>query len=99
MQSSDPNRLTVERVGHVNVVRFPREVVLSGETARGVGQQLLPLVRQSHEQPLLLDAGNVRSLSSMLIAQLIELHREARGLGGRFALCNLRPDVLEILIN
>jgi anti-sigma B factor antagonist len=80
----------VATVGAVTVARFTREIVLAGQLAEAVGDRLAALLAGR----LVVDFANVRSLSSLMLAKLVTLNRAA---AGRLALCNLRPDVREIM--
>ena len=53
--------------------------------------------RARSRPPLLVDFGNVQSLSSSMLGKLIELNRAAKSAGARMSLFNLRPDVREIM--
>jgi anti-anti-sigma factor len=88
--------LEVESRQGADVARFAREVVLSGSPAEAAGEQLMALVSQPGRR-LLVDFGNVKSLSSLMLGKLLRLNRAAQEGGGRLALFNLRPDVREIL--
>lgn len=89
--------LVTSVVGGVTVALFGNEVILSGPDAEAVGGRLAALLAEPGRQRLLLDFANVRSLSSIMLGKLISLNRAATSAGGRLALCNLRPDIAEIL--
>ncbi len=89
--------LAIERRPDAVVARFTREVILSGQFAAFVGEPLIALVGEVGQRPLLIDFGNVRSLSSLMLGKLTELARAANSAAVRLALFNLRPDVREIL--
>jgi len=91
-----PSFFEIEPVGPVTVARFTHDVVLSGQRADAVGKQLGDLLGEPGRQRLLLDFTNVTSLSSHMLSKLVLLNRRAESLGGRLALCNMRPDVLGI---
>src|SRR5271166_4671477 len=95
-QAQEP-RLEVTTVGDVTVARFNREVVISGRLAETVGDQLMDLLAGPARGRVLLDFANVKSLSSLILGKLVLLNRAAEGAGGRLALCNLRPDIYEIM--
>jgi anti-anti-sigma factor len=88
--------LRVDSVGGRTVVRFTREVVLTGPQAEAVGEDLARLVGETGPGRLVLDFGNVRSLTSLMLSKLVRLEQAARAAGGELALCNLRPDVQAI---
>ncbi len=79
------------------IARFTRPVSLCGEVAEAVAEQLATLVSESGRQRLLLDFGNVDSLTSFMLGQLVTLKRKAEAAGKRLALFNLSPYVRQIL--
>ena len=89
--------LQVERRGDAVVARFTRELVLSGLMAEAAAEQLRALLAEPGRQPLLVDFGNVLSLSSLMLGQLIGLSRAADAAGVRLSLFNLRSAVRGIL--
>lgn len=89
--------LEVERRDDAVIARFSREVVLTGLEAETAAEQLTALLAEPGRQRLLIDFGNVRSLSSLMLSKLIVLHRAAGSAGMRLGLFNLRPDVRGIL--
>jgi anti-anti-sigma factor len=98
MKPQQPNSgLAVERRDGAVVVRFRREVVLTGPEAEAAAEQLTALLAEVGQRPLLVDFGNVRSLSSFMLGKLVGLSRAAGSAGARLALFNLRPDVRGIL--
>lgn len=88
--------LVIDSLGKVAVARFSREVVLSGGLAVDFGEKMAAALRPN-QNALLLDFGNVKSLSSLILGKLISLNRKAESLGGRLALCNLQPDIRDIM--
>jgi anti-anti-sigma factor len=96
-QENTKSCLAIEQVGKVAVARFTREVVLSGQPAEAIGDQLIALLGEPGRHWLLLDFDRVRSLSSLMLAKLVALSRTAEAVGGRFALCNLHAVIAEIL--
>jgi anti-sigma B factor antagonist len=95
MQES-AGRLEVERRGDAVIARFPREVVLTGSEAEAAGEQLNALLAEPGLRRLLMNFGNVRSLSSLMLGKLVGLNSAAAAAGVRLALFNLRPEVREI---
>jgi anti-anti-sigma factor len=87
----------VERRGDAVVARFAHEMVLSGAEAEAAAERLMALLAGPGSQPLLIDFGNVRSLSSLMLGKLVELSRAARSAEVRLGLFNLRPEVRGIL--
>lgn len=89
--------LDVEILGDVLIARFPGSVSLNGPTAGVVSEQLASLLSEEGRQRLLVDFGNVQSLTSFMLGQLVTLNRKAQAGGRRFALFNLAPHVREVL--
>ena len=95
-QQSDTG-VRVEWRGDAAVARFTREVVLSGPEAEAAADRLAALLGEVGDGLLLVDFGNVQSLSSLMLGKLVALSRAANSAGARVALFNLRPDVREIM--
>jgi anti-anti-sigma factor len=92
--SLDP--LQMEQIDEVTVVRFVEPVILTGTAAEAVSDRLGRLVEERNHCRLLLNCGNVQSLTSLMLGKLIALHNRAKAAGGRLALCALSPDVQQI---
>lgn len=88
--------LEVNQSGQVTVVTFSKDLILTGEKTDEVAKDLVRLVDQAGQCKLILDLGNVRSLTSSFLGKLIMLDRKVQPLGGRLALCNLSPDLHEV---
>jgi anti-anti-sigma factor len=65
-------------------------------TAQAVGEQLLSLADGLGGGQLYLDLGNVRYLTSTMLAKLLALHKKLSAAGGRLRLHNLTPCAYEI---
>ncbi len=79
------------------IARFNHEVVLSGQEAEAVSERLMAMLKDRGRRQLLVDFGNVKSLSSLMLGKLVQLNRVADSGGVKLALFNLRPDVHGIL--
>jgi anti-anti-sigma factor len=88
--------LHIEYVGEVTVARFAREVILCGAEADSAAARLTALLAGPGPHQLLLDFGNVHSLSSLMLSKLLALNRATESGHGRLTLCNLRPAIREI---
>jgi anti-anti-sigma factor len=88
--------LQIEQAGNVTIVRFPPCLILTGTTAEAASDQLGRLVAGKGPCRLLLDFGNVQSLTSLILGKLITLRNKVKAGGGRLALCALNPDVQQI---
>jgi anti-anti-sigma factor len=89
--------LEVETREDVLIARFTRQVILCGEVAEVASERLASLLSVPGQQQLLVDFGNVDSLTSFMLGQLITLNRAAQASGRRFALFNLSPNIRQIL--
>lgn len=92
LQLSD-SMLEVEAREHVFIARFTRQVSLCGQVAEIAAEQLAALLSEPGRQRLLVDFGNVQSLTSFMLGQLVRLNRTAEVNGRRLALFNLSPYV------
>jgi anti-anti-sigma factor len=86
----------VEQLGAATVVRFPRPIVLEGDTADRVGEYLLGLVVDRGCCRLVLNCHNLGSLNSAMLGKLIMVHRKSLPMGGRLALCCIAPHLQQI---
>lgn len=89
--------LDVQTRGDAFLARFRRPVSLNGPTAEVVSEQLASLLSEEGRQRLLVDFGNVQSLTSFMLGQLVALNRTAQAAGRRLVLFNLAPHVRQIL--
>jgi anti-sigma B factor antagonist len=89
-------RLEVEDIGHVTVVRFTDRKILDEPTARAIGEQLAGLVDDRGRAKLLLDFGEVEYLCSAVLGQLVALNEKVQATGGKLILCNLDPTLCEV---
>ena len=91
-----PQWLEAEPMGNVTVVRFTQPVLLTGELAEAVGEQLIGSLGDLGRRCLVLNFDRVESLTSLMIGKLIRLHQKVQGEGGRLALCTGNPVIYEI---
>jgi anti-sigma B factor antagonist len=90
-------RLEVRRHGERTVVRFPGCDRLDESNSEAVGLELSRLADDLDCPHLVLDFGGIRYLTSTTLGTLVSLNRKARSEGGRLALCNVGPEVAEVL--
>jgi anti-sigma B factor antagonist len=95
LQSSD-EFLEVQTREDATIARFTRQMSLCGELAEAVSERCVSLLSDSGRQRLLVDFGNVDSLSSFMLGQLVRLNRTAQAAGRKFALFNLKLHIREI---
>jgi anti-anti-sigma factor len=87
----------VEQAGAVTVVRFTINRLLKESTVETIGEQLSSLVEAPGHRRLVLDWCQVERVYSEMLAKLLALHNKLQALGGRLALCHVRPEVYEVL--
>ena len=93
---SFPQWLEVEPAGEVTIVRFTQPLVLTGELADTAREHLFRLIEEPGRLHLVLNFGEVKSLTSLMISNLIQLHKKLQAAGGRLALCTANPVLYEI---
>jgi anti-anti-sigma factor len=94
---SQRGHLEVEQVNHVTIVKIPHRRILDGETVDWLGSQLVRLVEDLEERQLVLNLAHVERVSSAMVGKLAALHTRVQMLGGRLALCKIRPELSAIL--
>jgi anti-anti-sigma factor len=96
MSSSDASPLVVTQTKSVTVVRLDQPLILTGSRAQAVADHLDQLAGAGQGK-LVFNCANVLCLTSLLIGRLTELCKRFNAAGGSLALCDLQPDVREIL--
>jgi anti-anti-sigma factor len=88
--------LEVERVGDIAVVRFLQQRLLHNDLIEDIDRQLLEVAEHDGCSDFVLHFGNVESMTSAMAGKLVGLHRRVEELGGRLALCEVGPFLMEI---
>ena len=78
-------RLVVDDVGDVTVVRFVDRKILDELNIQELGQELFQLVEEDHKTRLLLNFQQVEFLSSAALGKLITLDKKVKAHGGKTA--------------
>jgi anti-anti-sigma factor len=94
---SGHGELQIESVGGVTVVKFLHRHILAEEAVEALGRQFRRLGERPGRRNLVLNFGNVERLSSAVLGQVVALDGAVRRVGGRLALCAVRPDVYQAL--
>lgn len=89
--------MEAETRGDAIIARFTRPVSLCGEVAEAAAEQLSSLLFEAGGKRLLVDFGNVQTLTSFMLGKLVRLNRAAEESGWRLALFNLTPFVRQTL--
>ena len=88
--------LRVDALEDVTVVRFANGA-FDAHPAWAVHDQFSVLVNELGPRRLHLDLGNVPLLTAAALGMLVAVHKEVKAVGGRLALCNVRPRLYDIL--
>jgi anti-sigma B factor antagonist len=83
--------LEVETVGDVTIVRITARRILEEEMASAIGRDLCDLANTPGCRKVLVHFGQVESMTTMMMGQLLALHRRLQAVGGRLVLCNTGP--------
>jgi anti-sigma B factor antagonist len=89
-------RLEIEQVGDVTLVRLRARSILTEPDAASVGHRLAELIDAPDCRKVVLDLGEVRSMTTMMAGQFLALHRRLQAVGGRLAICNSDRVLAEI---
>src|SRR5262245_43582627 len=97
MEETVFRHLTSESSDGVLVLTLTDTQLRGDELADELWDELLAALTASDANRVVLDFRNVTFLSSVAFRPLLRLHSEVKGRGGRVAVCNLGPDVAEVL--
>jgi anti-sigma B factor antagonist len=89
-------RLDVDQVGDVTVVRFRDHKIIEDINIQELGQEMFRLVEADGRERLLLDFSAVDFLSSAALGKLITLDKKMKAHGGALKLAGIRPEIYEV---
>jgi anti-sigma B factor antagonist len=89
-------RLDVNEVGDVTVVRFRDHKIIEDINIQELGQEMFQLVEADNRGKLLLNFSSVEFLSSAALGKLITLEKKVKARGGVLKLSNIRPEIYEV---
>jgi anti-sigma B factor antagonist len=89
-------RLEIQEIGDVTVVRFLDPRITKPMEIEDLGQQLYEALERSKGSKLVVDFEPVAFLSSATLGKLISLHRKAQVCKAALRLCNLRREIREV---
>lgn len=92
-----PTYFNLREEGDVVVGQFSVPRLSDDQNIEQLGQDLFALVEQFDKRKVVLSLSNVEYLTSSVLGKLITLHRKMHRQQGRLVLCDLRPDVSEIM--
>jgi anti-sigma B factor antagonist len=88
--------MEVDRVGPVTVVRFTGRAIVDARSIGLIGAELTRLVDKFGNRQVLLNFGQVRNLSSYMLAGIVNLHKKVDAVGGRVDVCALDPELRKV---
>ena len=89
-------RLDVNEVGDVTVVRFRDQKIIEDINIQELGRELFELLEVEKREKLLLNFSSVDFLSSAALGKLITLEKKVKANGGVLKLSNIRPEIYEV---
>jgi anti-anti-sigma factor len=89
--------LQVKTVDGVTVARITTPELWSDKLIGGLSAELMHLMDDLGAPKLVLDFAAVKSLGSRMIGQLASLHKQIKAAGGRLVLCNVCPEITEVI--
>ncbi len=89
--------LGVSKRGNVTLVRFGQHRVLNEVAIDLIGDELYDVADRPDCRRLLLDFLSVEHLSSLMLGKLLMLKKKIESRGGKLKLCNVGPEVGDIL--
>ncbi len=85
--------LNIESRDDAVIARFACQIMLGGQIAVAVSEKLMSLLPELGQRRLLVDFGNVRSLTSLMLGKLVQLNNTAQSVGTRMIIFNMTPNV------
>lgn len=92
---SESTHLAIQNTDHAVLATVRCEKV--GAREADILQTELRKAAPDRKWRLVIDLAEVTLLASMGLGTLVTLHKEASSNGGKLAICNLRPEILELL--
>lgn len=92
-----PTYFSLREEGEVVVGEFSVPRLSDDQNVEQLGQDLFALVDQFDKRKVVLSLANVEYLTSSVLGKLITLHRKMHRHKGRLVLCDLQPEVNEVM--
>lgn len=90
--------LQVKTVGGATVARVRATELWSDQQVGALTAELMHLADDLGPAPrLVLDLAEVTGMGSRMIGQLAALYKQVKAAGGRLALCDVRPEIAEVI--
>jgi len=91
------DEMGLDDVGNVTIIHFRQQRMSDLMEIEELGQELYELIEQPVHRKLVLDFSGVEFFSSAAIGKLISLNGKLKTRDGVMKLCNVRPDILDVL--
>lgn len=92
MSATKLKHLNLRDVDGVAVVGFVDSALLyATDLVLDIGAELRSVVKDMHKDRVLLDFDKVQYVSSMMLAQLVQLEKDVRAVKGQLKICGLGP--------
>jgi anti-anti-sigma factor len=91
------HHLGVWKHGDVVVIRFDDDRILDEPTVKQVSDELYGAADRADCHHLVLDFSRVLRLTTAMLGKLLTLRKKMAAKGGRLVLCDLTPEVEEVL--
>src|SRR4051794_10814562 len=97
MPAPDGEKMQVEEIGDVTVVRMKVPRFVTDEDTETTFARLYELVENAGHRKLVLDLSTVEYFASAALGKLVTLNRKAHAADARLVLCRPTPTVQRIL--
>jgi anti-anti-sigma factor len=97
MPAPNGERLQIEEIGDVTVVRLNGPRLATDEDTEATFARLFALVEDAAHRKLVLDLGSIEYFASAALGKLVTLNRKAHAADARLVLCRPTPPVQRIL--
>jgi anti-sigma B factor antagonist len=89
--------LQVKTVDGVTVAKVTATELWTDQKVGALAAELMHLADDLGVPKLVLDFADVTGLGSRMVGQLAALHKQVKAAGGRLALCQVRPEIAEVI--
>jgi anti-sigma B factor antagonist len=89
-------RITVEEVKGVVIVRFKESDILDQINIQEIGEEMYSVVESTPNVKLVVDFRGVEYLSSTALGKLITLKKKIEAAHGKLRLASIKPEIMEV---
>lgn len=94
---AQPTRIRRDDQGGVMVLGLLDRYLYDDAVVRATAEQILAALPTGGPMLVVLDMSGVQQVSSAMLGKLILFQRKAEASGGRLRICELSPEILEVL--